>query len=66
MQVLNMEPITDDQIAQGIAPGNNWLVDWVIVTLYIADDGRGISRLTAMSSTQKDPILSLQMLSGLA
>lgn len=26
IKVLNMEPITENQIAQGIAPGNNWSV----------------------------------------
>lgn len=28
LQVLNMEVISDEQIAQGIAPGNNWYVEY--------------------------------------
>ena len=30
-----MEPISEAQIAQGIAPGNNWYVTWVFSYVFL-------------------------------
>lgn len=63
-----MEPINEGQIAQGIAPGNNWYVAWVLFLRLLAKQVlvQGTSRSMATNFTQKAQISSHQMLSGLA
>ena len=61
-----MEPINEGQLAQGIAPGNNWYVAWIFFLRLHAKQVEGSSRSTGTNSTQKAQISSPLMRSGLA